>query len=149
MVVRLLKRLFGAGDAAPEKESEPTSVAEVKRAPTEARSGAPRHEDKSMNQENRDEKISYSGVGPIVRSGELAEVVIDAIIDDNPDSEVDLVYQGDYVRIHIDRRCLLKQSTLEKHLGYPFDLSLLEAEMPSFAGRLKTVNREYLWYYET
>lgn len=95
------------------------------------------------------DKIEYSGVGPIIRAGELAEAVIQAIAEDNPDKEIEVSDRGDYVRIHADRRCLLRQATLEKHLGYPFDLSLLEREMPSFAGRMKTVNQEFLWYYRT
>ncbi len=95
------------------------------------------------------DKIDYSGVGPIIRSGELADAVVDAIAEDNPEKEVEISDRGDYVRIHTDRRCLLRQSTLEKHLGYPFELSSLEREMPSFTGRMKTLNQEFLWYYET
>ncbi|MYE14158.1 MAG: monooxygenase [Gammaproteobacteria bacterium] len=94
-------------------------------------------------------RIEYNGVGPIIRAGELADAVVDAIAEDNPDKEVDVSDRGDYLRIHTDRRCLLTQATLEKHLGYPFDITLLEREMPSFTGRMKTVNQQFLWYYET
>ena len=95
------------------------------------------------------DKIEYNGVGPIVRAGDLADAVIEAVAEDNPDKEVEVSDRGDYVRIHTERRCRLRQATLEKHLGYPFDLSLLEREMPSFTGRMKTLNQEFLWYYET
>ena len=87
-------------------------------------------------------------VGPVIRSGELAEAVIEAIYEDNPDKEVSIVDRGDYVRISTDQECRLTKASLSKHLGREFDLSHLEIEMPSFAGRMKTRTDEFLWYYE-
>jgi toluene monooxygenase system protein D len=89
-----------------------------------------------------------NAVGPVIRAGEVASAVIAAIEDDNPEQEVAVVDRGDYVRIHVDRRCRLTRSSLERHLGRPFDLSLLEIEMPSFVGRLETRHDAYVWYLE-
>lgn len=89
-----------------------------------------------------------NSVGPVVRAGELADAVIEAIWDDNPEKEVSVVDRGDYVRISTEGMCRLTKGSLEKHLGRGFDLSHLEIEMPSFMGRMKTVGDEYLWYYQ-
>ena len=51
--------------------------------------------------------------------------------------------------IHTEGRCRLTKSTFEKHLGRTYDLPMLEIEMPSFAGRLRTRWNEYLWYYDS
>lgn len=84
----------------------------------------------------------------MIRGGELAEAVASAIEEDNPEQDVDVIDRGDYVRIHTERHCRLTRTTLEKHLGREFQLSMLEIEMPSWAGRLRTSVDEYVWYYE-
>lgn len=92
--------------------------------------------------------LDQGAVGPIVRSGPLAEAVIDAIADDNPGSDVLVVDRGDYVRIHTTRTCHLTRASLQRHLGRPFELAALEIEMPSFKGRLRTRVDEYVWSYD-
>jgi hypothetical protein len=37
---------------------------------------------------------------------------------------------------------------LERLLGYAYDLRLLEIDMPSFSGRLRTRGDEYVWFYQ-
>ena len=86
-------------------------------------------------------------VGPIIRSGEIAEAVIDAIAEDNPGRHVFVVDRGDYVRVHVDHQCVLRKATMEKHLGRAYELCRLEIEMPSFAGRIRTTVDEYTWYH--
>ncbi len=87
-------------------------------------------------------------VGPVIRSGPLAEAVIDAVADDNPGSDVIVVDRGDYLRIHTVRSCKLTRASLERHLGQPMRLAALEADMPSFTGRLRTRVDEYEWFYD-
>jgi MmoB/DmpM family len=37
---------------------------------------------------------------------------------------------------------------LERHLGHPYELRMLEIEMPSFCGRLRTRDDEFVWFYD-
>jgi nitrite reductase/ring-hydroxylating ferredoxin subunit len=87
-------------------------------------------------------------VGPIIRAGDFAAVVAQAIEDDNPGQDVQVIDRGDYVRIHTVQQCRLTRRTLERHLGHPYALRLLEIEMPSFAGRLRTREDEFVWFYD-
>ena len=88
-------------------------------------------------------------VGPVLRAGDLADAVARAIEEDNPGKQVNIIDRGDYVRIHTEQTCRLTKRTLEQQLGHPYDLWLLEIDMPSFSGRLKTRGDEYVWYYRT
>jgi hypothetical protein len=89
-----------------------------------------------------------NAVGPVIRAGELADAVIEAVYDDNPEKEVTVTDRGDYIRINTEGECRLTKDSVEKHLGRAFNLSHLEIEMPSFSGRMKTRTDEFLWYYE-
>ncbi len=55
---------------------------------------------------------------------------------------------ADYVRVHTRKECRLTLASLVKHLGRPYQLSLLEIDMPSFKGRLRTRVDEYVWHYD-
>ena len=88
-------------------------------------------------------------VGPVIRSGDLADAVIEAVAADNPDQDVLVLDRDDYVRIHTAGRCRLTQASLESALGRPFALAALEIEMPSFRGRLWTRTDTYIWFYAT
>lgn len=91
--------------------------------------------------------IGEDMVGPVIREGALADAVIDAVTDDNPGQEVHIFERGDYVRIHTDRSCRLTRASIERHLGRSFDLAMLEAEMPSFKGRMESSTDELRWFY--
>jgi toluene monooxygenase system protein D len=95
------------------------------------------------------DEVHYDAVGPIMRNGELAEAVIDAVEHDNPDSDVFVTDRGDYVHIHTLNDCRLTRASLERSLGRPFELAFLEIEMPSFAGRMQTTDCEYRWYFKS
>ena len=86
-------------------------------------------------------------VGPVVRSGELADAVIDAAIEDNPDREVMVFEREDYVRIHAERNCVVTRASIEKHLGRDFNMAMLEIEMPSFKGRMQSSTEQMRWFY--
>lgn len=93
------------------------------------------------------ETVDPDGVGPILRSGEIADAAIDAIVEDNPGKQVFVVDRGDYVRISTLDECRLTRASLEKHLGRNYSLVRLEIEMPSFAGRIRTSDNEYVWFH--
>jgi nitrite reductase/ring-hydroxylating ferredoxin subunit len=88
-------------------------------------------------------------VGPVIRAGDFADAVARSIEDDNPDKAVQIIDRGDYVRIHTAQFCRLTRSALEHYLGHPYDLRMLETEMPAFSGRLRTRDDEFVWFYET
>jgi toluene monooxygenase system protein D len=94
------------------------------------------------------EELENDLVGPVLRSGELADAVIDAVEQDNPGRVVTVLDRGDYVRIHTEKECILTKISLEKYLGRAFELALLEREMPSFKGRLRTRSDEIRWFYK-
>jgi hypothetical protein len=91
--------------------------------------------------------VSEECVGPILRVGEVADAAIDAIADDNPGKQVVVVDRGDYMRINTLHECRLTRASLEKHLGREYSLVRLEIEMPSFAGRIRTSDSEYVWFH--
>lgn len=88
-------------------------------------------------------------VGPVIRAGDLAEAVIDAVTEDNPDKQVHIFERGDYVRIHTERDCRLTRASIERSLGRGFNLALLEADMPSFKGRMVSSTDEMRWFYKS
>lgn len=88
-------------------------------------------------------------VGPVIRAGEIAEAVIDAIEADNEGRDVLVLDRDDYIRIHTVGECRLTRASLERYLGRTYQLSALEIDMPSFKGRMRTRTDEYLWFYES
>lgn len=94
-----------------------------------------------------DAETSEDLVGPVIRAGNLAEAVIEAIALDNPGQDVLVLDRDDYVRIHTAGACHLTQASLNACLGQPYQLAALEIDMPAFKGRLKTRNDEYVWFY--
>ena len=87
-------------------------------------------------------------VGPVIRAGDFADVVARSIEDDNPGNAVRIIDRCDYVRIHTAQICRLTRRALERHLGHAYEMRMLEIEMPSFSGRLKTSNEEFVWFYD-
>jgi toluene monooxygenase system protein D len=97
---------------------------------------------------NDAEPLNQDLVGPVIRSGPLAEAIIDAVADDNPGTDVLVLDRDDYVRVHTARTCRLTRASLERHLGQPVQLAALEIDMPAFKGRLRTRTDEYVWFYD-
>ncbi len=89
-------------------------------------------------------------VGPVMRGmdGELAEALIEAIENDNPDADVMVDDRGGYIRISVPRRCRVTKSSLEEALGREFELSELEPALSAFAGRMRFEDDAIEWYLE-
>ena len=85
-------------------------------------------------------------VGPVLTAGELAEVAIDAIHEDNPDKNVDVENHHAYIRVETDKECILRRSTMEKNLGRPFRIGELETILGSFAGQIE-VTEEHMRFF--
>jgi toluene monooxygenase system protein D len=84
-------------------------------------------------------------VGPVLRMGEEVELVIQAIRDDNPERELDVVDQGAYVRVQAEGRLRVTLATLRRYLGASFQMRQLEGMLSAFAGRIVTGSEEISW----
>ncbi len=85
-------------------------------------------------------------VGPILRMSDEVENVIDAIRDDNPDREIEVIDRGAYVRIQADDYLLVTEESLQRHLGTDFRIRSLEAMLTAFAGRIETRSDRIEWH---
>ena len=87
-------------------------------------------------------------VGPVLRTSEITEGVIEAAQEDNPGKEIRVDDKTAYVRIDTDGELILRRETLERTLGRPFRMSELEVNLGSFAGRIETTSDYVRFYYE-
>ena len=85
-------------------------------------------------------------VGPVIQTGEVARAVTAAIEEDNSDRSVQVIDRGSYVRVECQGECIINRATVERELGRPFRLHELEANMPSFAGRIETSTEVFRFY---
>lgn len=87
-----------------------------------------------------------NNVGPVMRQGELAQAVVEAAEIDNPDKIIKVEDKVAYLRIQTNDEMILKRQTIEEMLGRPFNMSEIEIELASFAGRIDT-QVEYIRFY--
>jgi toluene monooxygenase system protein D len=85
-------------------------------------------------------------VGPILRMCDEVDLVIEAIREDNPDSDVEVVDRGAYVRVQADNYLKVTEVTLQRHLGTGFKLHALEQMLTAFAGRIQTASDQIEWH---
>ena len=97
-----------------------------------------------------DAETAQDLVGPVIRAGDLAEAVIDAVAADNPGRDVLVLDRDDATSASIPPGSAGSPwPAWNAALGHPYQLAALEIDMPSFKGRLKTRTDEYLWFYVT
>lgn len=94
------------------------------------------------------EAYKNNRVGPVLRSSDITEGVIEAAHEDNPGKQIRVDDKIAYVRIDTDNELLLRRETLERTLGRPFRMSELEVNLGSFAGRIETTDDYVRFYYE-
>ncbi len=94
------------------------------------------------------EAYKNNRVGPVLRSSDITEGVIEAAREDNPGKTIRVDDKIAYVRIDTDNELLLRRATLERTLGRPFRMSELELNLGSFAGRIETNDDYVRFYYE-
>jgi toluene monooxygenase system protein D len=85
-------------------------------------------------------------VGPIMQAGEMADLVAEAIAEDNPGVEVHLRDEGSYIHIHTRGRCRLTRRTLTELAGRPVRIGDVEPQMAFFAGHIITTTDEIVWH---
>ncbi len=77
-------------------------------------------------------------VGPVMRAGEIADAVLEAILEDNTDRNVVTEEHASYIRIKVEDECVLNYETVGDMLGRAVTQGDIEANMPSFAGFIHT-----------
>jgi toluene monooxygenase system protein D len=86
-------------------------------------------------------------VGPILRSSDITEAIIEAVHEDNPGKDIRVDDKLAYVRIDTDTELIIRQKTLEKMIGRPFSIAELEIHLGSFAGRIETTSEHMRFYF--
>ena len=97
---------------------------------------------------NKSDAERNNSVGPVLRSGEMADAVIQAMQEDNPNKEFVIQDHLAYVRIETEGECILRRETLERALGRPFQMPELEVNLTSFSGRIETTDTTMRFFLE-
>ena len=77
-------------------------------------------------------------VGPVMRAGEIADAVLEAIQEESEGREVITEAHASYVRIKVADECFVRFETVGDVLGRTVTRGDIEANMPSFAGFIRT-----------
>lgn len=91
---------------------------------------------------------SANMAGPILRGGEVALAVIDALVEDNPEKNVQVQDHGSYVRVEAEGGMILRRETVEAMLGRPFRMQELEIWLTGFSGKIETTADYVKWYFK-
>ena len=76
--------------------------------------------------------------GPVLRSGEVADAVVEAVREDNAGREIIIEEHASYVRVKVAGECIVRRETVERMIGRPFEMREIEINMPAFAGHIRT-----------
>jgi toluene monooxygenase system protein D len=90
-----------------------------------------------------------NAVGPVLRMCDEVELVVNAIEDDNPDTDIEVIDRGAYVRVQATNRLRVTEASLQRHLGPQFEIRSLGSIMSSFAGRISTGSDEVTWEHKS
>lgn len=86
--------------------------------------------------------------GPLLRSGEVTDALIDALKEDNADKELTIADHGGYIRVEGPGGLVLNRSTAESMLGRPFSMQELEIYMTGFSGKIYTTTESVRWFFK-
>jgi toluene monooxygenase system protein D len=89
-----------------------------------------------------------NSVGPVLRAGEVADAVVEALQEDNPDKEFVIENRIAYVRVETEGECIIRQKTLSEMLGRSIAMPEVEVNLTSFAGRIETTDTHMRFYLE-
>jgi toluene monooxygenase system protein D len=94
------------------------------------------------------EAQSARSAGPLLRSGEVTDALIDALREDNPGKELTIADHGGYIRVEGPDGLVLNRATVEMMLGRPFMMQELEIYMTGFSGKICTTTESVRWYFK-
>ena len=95
-----------------------------------------------------DEAARKNAVGPVLRAGEVADAVVEALQEDNPGKEFRVEDRVAYVRAETEGECVVRAETVARVLGRPFKIAELEVNLSSFSGRIETTDDTMRFYFE-
>jgi toluene monooxygenase system protein D len=84
-------------------------------------------------------------VGPVLRMCDEVELVIQAILEDNPGQPVEVIGSGSYVRVQAPRFLRVTLASLKRNVGTSFQMRQLGTMLSAFAGRIATTTDEVTW----
>jgi toluene monooxygenase system protein D len=84
-------------------------------------------------------------VGPVLRMGDEVEPIIAAIEDDNPDTDIEVIDRGAYVRVQGEDRITVTQETLRRYLGADYEIRSFGAIMSAFSGKVVNTSDAITW----
>ena len=76
--------------------------------------------------------------GPVLRCGEIADAVVEAVREDNAEREIIIEEHASYIRVRVAGECIVRRETVQRMLGRPFEMREIEINMPAFAGHIRT-----------
>ena len=94
------------------------------------------------------EAARKNSVGPVLRAGEVADAVVEALQEDNPGKEFTVEDRVAYVRAETEGECVVRAETVARVLGRPFKIAELEVNLSSFSGRIETTDDTMRFYFE-
>ncbi|MDE0203803.1 MAG: MmoB/DmpM family protein [Rhodospirillaceae bacterium] len=95
-----------------------------------------------------DQAARRNAVGPVLRAGEVADAVVEALQEDNPGKEFRVEDRVAYVRAETEGECVVRAETVARVLGRPFKIAELEVNLSSFSGRIETTDDTMRFYFE-
>ena len=84
-------------------------------------------------------------VGPVMRVGDLADAVLDAIRIDNSEREIDVDEHASYIRIKVLGLCVIQLDTVSEMVGRKITRGDIEMMMPGFEGFITTTTDQLVF----
>ena len=76
-------------------------------------------------------------VGPVLKNNEVGEAVLEAIYEDNVGRKIEIEEHASYVRVKVEKECVIRFETVTNMLGREATRSDIEANMPSLEGFIR------------
>ena len=86
-------------------------------------------------------------VGPVLKTGEISEAVLEAVPEDNPGKDFDIDDAIGLTRIQTEDECIIRRDTMSRILGRPFVMQELTIVLASFAGQIDAATDHFRFYF--
>ena len=84
-------------------------------------------------------------VGPVLKNSEVGDAVLEAIYEDNKGRKIEVEEHASYVRIKVEKECVIRFDTVSDMLGRDVTRSDIEANMPSLEGFIRVDSEQMLF----